>query len=261
MSFNNVQVIILAAGKGTRMNSETPKVLHPLNGSPMIHHVLKVVDKISPAGVNVIVGHKKEEVIDSVHQWRQAAHSKVSISFIVQEQQLGTGHAVLCAKKSIDKDANVLILLGDVPLIQEKSLAQAWEALSMNNTAMVVLTTEIDEPHGYGRIIRDSRGQLDLIKEQKEVNASEIKIKEINTGIFFFRGEILWRHIHKLQSNHQNEELYLTDMVSLIKKNGYDVVGLKIQDCQQFLGINSPQQLLEAERRQKDAFSPIATIQ
>ncbi len=252
MSFSNVQVIILAAGKGTRMRSEIPKVLHPLNGAPMIHHILKIVDKISPAGVNIIVGHKKEEVIHSICKWRKAAGSRTPIHFIAQEQQLGTGHAVLCAEKFIDKNSDVLVLLGDAPLIQEESLIKTQDVLSMNNAAVIVLTTEMDEPHGYGRIIRDSMGQLNLIREQKEANTSELKIKEINTGIFLFHGKILWRYIHKLQSNNQSKELYITDIILLIKEGGYNVVGLKVRDYQQFLGINSPQQLLEAEKNGKE---------
>ena len=254
MASSKLQVLILAAGKGTRMASNIPKVLHDLSGAPMIHYVLDTVQKIPHERINIVVGHEKEKVMEAIRDWQEKnAHPMTHIRFIVQEEQLGTGHAVLCSKGHLKKDHDLLVLLGDVPFIRVESLTKGALALSSGNDPAVVLTTELDDPHGYGRIIRDENGCVEAIREQNEASPVEASIKEINTGIFFFRGKYLWEHIHKLTSDNSKGELYLTDMVSIFRENGQNTLALKIKDSEQFFGINSLKQLSEMEKKQKEA--------
>ena len=248
MNFDHVQILVLVAGKGTRMKSKTPKVLHKLHGKPMIYHLLETVAQIYPKNINIVVGHEKKKIINSICNWKKAANLNVDFKFIMQEEQLGTGHAVLCAEKFIKKNDDVLVLLGDVPLIKKESLMQALKTLHAESVSAVVLTTELNQAYGYGRIIRDERGQIYSIKEQKEVNLFEKEIKEVNTGIMCFRGDFLWSHLHQLKLNNRVGELYLTDIVSLLRRNNHNVVALKIKDYRQFIGINSSEQLEKAKQ-------------
>ncbi len=249
MNFDHVQILILVAGKGTRMKSKTPKVLHKLHGKPMIHYLLETVAQVYPKNINMVVGHERKKIMNSIRNWKMIANLNVDFKFIMQEEQLGTGHAVLCAEKFIKKNDDVFVLLGDVPLIKKESLIQTFKTLHSDNAAAVVLTTELSEAYGYGRIIRDERGQIHSIKEENEVDILEKEIKEVNTGIMCFRGEFLWSNLHQLKLNNRAGELYLTDIVSLLRKNNHNVVALKIKDYRQFIGINSPKQLEEAKQK------------
>ena len=231
------------------MKGNTPKVLRLLNHEPMLIHVLNTAASLSPNQMNLIVGYQKEKVIDTVQEWqRKTLTNGMQVRFITQKEQLGTGHAVLSAKDYLDQNDNVMVLLGDVPLIEADSLEKGLDVLNHKDADCVVLTTELNSPFGYGRIIRNSEGHIVYIREEKDASETEKLICEINTGIFLFRGKALWENINKLESSNQSSELYLTDMVSILKTAGHSVTTLKIENSKQFMGVNSPEQLLDIEQ-------------
>src|SRR6185295_1871351 len=173
----DLHVVILAAGKGTRMKSVQPKVLHPLAGRPLIEHVLRTVDELSAASTILVVGHGAEEVTG-------ALSSRPTLQFVVQSPQLGTGHALLQTRDALaGKTGTVLLLYADVPLLQSGTLARLIETHQSARAAATVLTAELDDPYGYGRIVRDRSGKIVRIVEERDASGEERAIREINSGI------------------------------------------------------------------------------
>ncbi len=247
MKYSDTEVIILAAGKGVRMNSNIPKVLQVLHGQPMIIHILKKLQKIGFLNIILVVGYAKEKVIEVVDQWCKN-YSDLNIHFATQEEQKGTGHAVLSAMPKIKQKSNkVLILLGDVPLIKEETILDSIDKLKKNDLKVLILTTELNSPTGYGRIVKNNLDQVEYIKEEKDATLQEKKIKEINTGIFIFQGDVLWDNLHKIKNNNHQNEYYLTDIVSLLKKQGIKCIAHKYKNPFQFLGVNSPDELKQVK--------------
>lgn len=241
----STHAIILAAGKGSRMNSDLPKVLHPLKGRPMIHYVL---DAARDAGIEqfvVVIGHGREKVKAQVSKWQQD-NSSVSIRFAVQEQQNGTGHAVQVAKQYLPQtDANIVVLLGDVPLVKPETLLSALSDLSQS--AALVVSMQLKNPTGYGRIIRSSQGELLQIVEEKDANPKQKKVSEVNTGLFVFQAEKLWQYLDLLNTQNAQNELYLTDIMQILRENQEEVVADLFGEPEQFEGVNSLDQLLRLE--------------
>ena len=228
-------ITILAAGKGTRMNSETPKVLHALNNKAMNDYVIETADEMNPKKIFIIVGFKKDQVINHIH--------RSDLEYVEQKEQLGTGHAVLQLEKFLSKErGHLLVLYGDVPNINKESLLPIINSHIKNNIDATIVTAILKEPTGYGRIIRSKSGKLIKIVEEKDCNTIERGIQEINSGIYIFKISQLFKNLKKIKSNNESNEYYLTDVVELINKNGI-VNAKKIKNSLEILGINSVEQL------------------
>jgi bifunctional UDP-N-acetylglucosamine pyrophosphorylase/glucosamine-1-phosphate N-acetyltransferase len=250
MKKNNPKIfsIILAAGKGTRMNSNKPKVLHHLGGKPLLMHVLEIAEKISQ-NTGVVVGHKADLLIESIEsQWIK--NLKQAPIWIHQEQQLGTGHAVKIAlqqlKQHIEPQDIVLILYGDVPLIRHSTLK---ELISLcHNHPLVLLSALLEKPKGYGRIIRDKTNSVMKIVEHKDASAEQKLITEVNSGILATTYEHLENWVNQLKNDNKQQEFYLTDIVALCVSEGGGVGAYCIEKEEEIKGINSQIQRAELER-------------
>ena len=233
-----LEVVILAAGQGTRMKSKRPKVLHPLGGKPLLGHVVDTAKSIGAHRIHVVYGHGGDQV--------RAAFDGVDINWVLQEQQNGTGHAVRMAMPSVDDDSTVLVLFGDVPLINPETLKRAVEIA--DGGAVSVVTTLLDNPFGYGRIVRGESGNVLAIREQKDASSDEQAVKEINAGIKAAPSKRLKDWLHALQPNNAQGELYLTDIVELANNHDVTVEAVLVEDAAEVTGINDRAQLAALER-------------
>jgi bifunctional UDP-N-acetylglucosamine pyrophosphorylase/glucosamine-1-phosphate N-acetyltransferase len=233
-----VSVVILAAGQGKRMNSALPKVLQPLAGRPMLAHVLASARALDPAAIHVVYGHGGDTV--------KAAFPDADVSWVLQETQLGTGHAVGKALPSIPDDHQVLVLLGDVPLVSKRTLQRLVKDSAAGELAL--LTAVVDDPTGYGRVIRDEHGMVSRIVEEKDATDDERRVNEINTGLIAFAAGPLRRYLARLDNDNAQGEYYLTDVIALASADGTKILGTVIQSPTEVLGINDRAQLAVAER-------------
>src|SRR3984885_11418425 len=233
-----MNIVILAAGTGKRMRSALPKVLHPLAGRPLLSHVLDVARALKPTRLVVVIGHGAEQV--------QKAVGAPDVQFAVQDQQLGTGHAVQQALPLLDPSVPTLILYGDVPLTRVSTLQRLADAASGGRYG--VLTVTLDDPTGYGRIVRDPTGAVQCIVEQKDANAGQLTIAEINTGILITPTAQLGEWLASLKNDNVQGEFYLTDVVERALESGIEVVTAQPDEEWETLGVNSKQQLAELER-------------
>jgi bifunctional UDP-N-acetylglucosamine pyrophosphorylase / glucosamine-1-phosphate N-acetyltransferase len=231
-------VIVLAAGRGKRMCSNLPKVLHLLAGKPILKHVLDNTQKISPIKTVVVYGHAGEEIKEACKEY--------SITWVLQQQQLGTADAVSCALPEIDASQRVLILSGDVPLIQAETLKRFLQEVPKDS--MGILTTVLDDPSGLGRIIRDKNNNLIKIIEEKDATAEIIKIKEINAGIYLIPQKYLAAWLPQITNNNQQQEYYLPDCVQLATKAQCKIFSQQIAQSWECYGINTLVQLSRLER-------------
>lgn len=235
---NELRIVILAAGKGTRMDSNLPKVLHSFNNKPLIDHVLDESSLLNPLETILVVGFKKEMVVDHMHK-------RKNLKFAEQNDQLGTGHAVLQTKKLLqNKSGHILILYGDVPNIKSSTLLPIINKHIKEDRGISLITAELEDPTGYGRIIKDSGGKLLKIIEEKDCSKSEKKINEINTGIFIFKIPEIFKIIEKIKTNNASREYYLTDIVELAQ-NKMTMQAVKINDSTEIIGVNTIKQLEE----------------
>ena len=234
----NLFPIILAAGQGTRMNSTLPKVLHPIGGKPMLEHVVDSCRQLDVAKIAIIYGHGGELV-------RAKTDSK-DILWVLQKEQKGTGHAVSQAAHLIDDSAVVIIATGDVPLIKTKTLERLAEKLKDSNLS--VLTTFLDNPFGYGRIVRNKKGKIEKIVEEKDATDEEKEINEINTGFIAAKGKDLKRWLIKIKPNNAQGEYYLTDCIALAVEEGAIVDAAVCENPSEVQGINNRKQQAELER-------------
>jgi bifunctional UDP-N-acetylglucosamine pyrophosphorylase/glucosamine-1-phosphate N-acetyltransferase len=237
----NLSVIILAAGQGKRMKSALPKVLQPLAGRPLLKHVIDTARSLEPNDIHVVYGHGGDRV-------REALASE-PVSWVLQAEQLGTGHAVKQALPNIADEHLVLILYGDVPLTRRETLLELVKLAGKNS--MSLLTMQLDDPTGYGRIVRDTRGQVKKIVEQKDASGKELRIGECNTGIMAVPAKRLKKWVGRLKNGNAQGEYYLTDIVAMAVKDKVKVNPLIAQSAIEGLGVNDKQQLaqLEAARR------------
>ncbi|MDN7674248.1 bifunctional UDP-N-acetylglucosamine diphosphorylase/glucosamine-1-phosphate N-acetyltransferase GlmU [Burkholderia oklahomensis] len=233
-----MNIVILAAGTGKRMRSALPKVLHPLAGRPLLSHVIDTARALAPSRLVVVVGHGAEQV--------QAAVAAPDVQFAVQEQQLGTGHAVRQALPLLDPSQPTLVLYGDVPLTRTSTLKRLVDAAT--DARYGVLTVTLDDPTGYGRIVRDQAGCVTRIVEQKDATADELKIAEINTGIVVTPTAQLSMWLGALGNDNAQGEYYLTDVVEQAIEAGFEIVTTQPDDEWETLGVNSKAQLAELER-------------
>ncbi|CAH2920516.1 MAG: N-acetylglucosamine-1-phosphate uridyltransferase (EC / Glucosamine-1-phosphate N-acetyltransferase (EC [uncultured Paraburkholderia sp.] len=233
-----MNIVILAAGTGKRMRSALPKVLHPLAGRPLLAHVIDTARTLKPTRLVVVIGHGAEAVRETV--------AAPDLQFAVQEQQLGTGHAVQQALPLLDPSVPTLVLYGDVPLTRASTLQALVERAGSNAYGM--LTVTLADPTGYGRIVRDPQGNVSRIVEQKDASADQLLIDEINTGIVVAPTERLSGWLAALKNDNAQGEFYLTDVVEMAIEAGLEVVTTQPQDEWETLGVNSKQQLAELER-------------
>lgn len=230
----------MAAGKGTRMNSDLPKVLHEIAGRPMILRVLETAEKLGAKQKIVVVGHKRELVESSVRG--------VADATVVQDPPLGTGHAVLQAEEAVSAVCDdVLILSGDVPLLQETTLRQLLDSHWASESNLTVLSTTAPNPFGYGRIIRDLDGIFTGIVEEKDATPEQRSISEINSGVYVVNREDLFEALHKVTPNNAKGEYYLTDIVRIMANAGKDTQAVNCADFSELQGINTAEELALAE--------------
>ncbi len=236
---SDIHVVVLAAGKGTRMKSAVPKVLHRAAGLPLIDHVLRAADSISPTSVIVILGHEAEQL-------RNALQKRGGLSFALQSPQLGTGHALLQAEPLLDTaEGTVVLLSGDVPLLSAASLQALVAAHKARGAAATVLTATVPAPDGYGRIVRDARGQMTAIVEHKDASAEERGIREINSGVYAFDLTPLFGALREIGSSNAQGEYYLPDLVRIYRDRGLPVETVALDDPREIMGVNSRKELAE----------------
>ena len=233
---NPLNIVILAAGKGTRMYSDKPKVLHALAGRPLVQHVLDCAAALQPQQVCVVYGHGGEAV--------PQAMSRYPAQFVIQEPQLGTGHAVQQAMPHLADDGQTLVLYGDVPLIQHSTLHKMQQA----GDGLVLLTVNLDNPTGYGRIVRNGQGDVQRIVEEKDASAEQRKISEVNTGLMLAPTKMLREWLANLQNNNAQREYYLTDIVAMAVQQGIAVHTVQPGHEWEIHGVNSKAQLAALER-------------
>ena len=237
----DIATVILAAGKGKRMKSDLPKVLHPLNGRPMIHYVIDIAEEIGSKMTILIIGHKKELVMEATKDRK--------VVYVTQEQQLGTGHAVLQTKPYfIDFKGSVLVLSGDVPLLRAESLKKLIEIHNRDNPLATLLTAEMDDPSGYGRIIRNDQGFVKQIVEDKDASKEIKKIKEINVGIYIFNSATLFETLPLVNNDNSQGEYYLPDVIKIYVERKEKIAAVLTADVEETHGINSMEQLIHAEQ-------------
>lgn len=234
---SSLKAVILAAGKGTRMKSELPKVLHKIYDRCAIDYVCDACEGASVTDINIIVGHKAEKVIE------HAKKRNSKINFCYQENQLGTGHAVMQAKDNIADDDLVVVINGDQPLISSQTISSMISLCEQGNYGGVVLSGIVDNPGSLGRVIRDNKGNLDRIVERKDCNEDEEKVKEVNIGVYCFKGKLLKDSFDKLDDNNAQNEYYITDIPVHIKNAGFNFGVCTIADMSEFQGINCREEL------------------
>lgn len=238
----NIVSLVLAAGKGTRMKSELPKVLHKVNGVPM---VIKIDSELKKAGISkniLILGHKKELVI------KEFENRNINIDYVTQEEQLGTGHAIMQAKEVLkDFEGTVLVTCGDTPLIRNTTIEKFVNFHNEKKASATILTAKVDNPFGYGRIVKNEDKVIAII-EEKEASDDIKKINEINSGVYCFDSKKLFASLEKIDNNNEKGEYYLTDVIKILVNNNELVESYLLEDNQEILGVNSKVQLAEASQ-------------
>ncbi len=236
-----LSTIILAAGKGKRMKSDLPKVLHPLNSRPMVHYVIDVAEAVGSEKVVLIIGHKKELVMEST--------SDRNVEYVVQEQQLGTGHAVRQTENLFkDYDGNILVLSGDVPLLTAQTIQTLTQVHDSEKPLATLLTADMPDPTGYGRIVRDENGFVRKIVEHKDADPETLKIREINVGIYLFQSKALFETLPLIKNENSQGEYYLPDVVKIFVERGERVAAVLSPNVEETHGINDVAQLKKAEK-------------
>jgi bifunctional UDP-N-acetylglucosamine pyrophosphorylase/glucosamine-1-phosphate N-acetyltransferase len=239
---NDVTVVILAAGLGTRMKSGKAKVLHEAGGDTLLNHVLRAAMHVAaPEHIFAVVGHQAEQVKASV--------TVPGVRFADQPEQRGTGHALLCAREAgADQGGTLLILNGDGPLLRAETVADLLKLQKERNEGGCIVTTELTDPTGYGRVKRTESGRVGAVVEQKAATADELKIREINTGVYAFNAPAFWRHVDEMTPNQAANEFYLTDMIEILGRHGHAISPFLVEDETELLGINTRAELAVADR-------------
>ncbi len=237
-----VTIVILAAGLGTRMKSRKAKVLHRAGGKALVQHVVETALELTPPErIFVVVGHQAEAVRETV--------ATPGVRFIEQREQLGTGHAVaIGAEVLAGLDGYLMILYGDCPLLRSETLRGLVQAQERAGGAGVILTAEMADPTGYGRVIRDAHGRVTAVVEQKAGTPEQLAIREANMGIYCYRADLFWKHVNEIRPDNPAREYYLTDMVEILNRGGHHVDAMRIADAREALGINTRVELAEVDQ-------------
>lgn len=241
MQEQDLAVIILAAGKGFRMQTSLAKVLIPIAEKPILEYVLNVAEKLHPARTIVVVGHQADQV--------QEIFSKRDLEFVLQEEQLGTGHAAQQTEQALnDFKGNVLVLCGDMPLIKTETLERLLQQHKEVAAKCSVLILKSKAKHDFGRIIRDVDGSILKIVEHRDASAQEKIVDEFNSGVYCFDKELFFKALCCINDDNIQKEYYLTDTLEYAMKNGYPVASMQIEDTDEIFGINFPEDLKRAEK-------------
>lgn len=235
---SGLKAVILAAGKGTRMKSDLPKVVHTIEGKCLVDYAVEAAMGAGAEDICLVLGYKHEVVRESM------AHKDVS--YVLQEEQLGTGHAVKCAKDFLGDEGQTLILFGDTPLITAETLKCLKDYHVKHDNAVTVLSAIIEDPTGYGRIIRDADGNFVKSVEHKDASEAELKSHEINSGMYIFETKELKEALDKIQPNNAQGEYYLPDALTIIKDKGLSVDAFALDDPEDITGVNDQEQLKSA---------------
>ena len=240
--------LILAAGQGTRIKSDLPKVLHKVCGKEMVNHVIDTLRKAEINDINLIIG-KGADLVKIKTENRE-------VSYSLQDEQLGTGHAVKCAIDFLkDKEGTVAVLCGDAPLITEETIKRLFEEHSLNNNKATLLSSILDDASGYGRIIRNGDEVLKIV-EHKDCNEEELKVREMNAGVYCFDIVSLLEALEKLSNNNSQGEYYLTDVIGILKEQG-EKVGAVVTSFEETMGVNSRAQLAQVEHELRKRINSI----
>jgi bifunctional UDP-N-acetylglucosamine pyrophosphorylase / glucosamine-1-phosphate N-acetyltransferase len=236
-----VNVVLLAAGLGTRMKSKMAKVLHRAGGMALVEHVVRTaLELTSPERIVVVVGHQSDKV--------RATLAGYGVRFAEQREQKGTGHALLCAREELaSHDGLLMTLYGDCPLLEAATLRKLIDAQQNTARAATLITTCLEDPTGYGRILHDGGGDIAAIVEQKAATPEQLAIREVNSGIYCFRSDLLWKHIGEIRPDNPAQEYYLTDLVEIFRRAGHGVGALSVVDSGQLMGINTRVELAQAD--------------
>jgi bifunctional UDP-N-acetylglucosamine pyrophosphorylase/glucosamine-1-phosphate N-acetyltransferase len=239
---NDAAVVILAAGQGTRMKSRMAKVLHRAGGKTLVAHAIHAACAVAPPErVFVVVGHQAEAV--------RAVAEAAGVNSIHQTEQLGTGHAVMCGEERLAGLGGLLLVInGDCPMIRPQTLEQLVDLYRSTGSTAAMITTDLDDPTGYGRIIRSSNGGVQAIVEHKAATPEQRAVREINAGFYCFDAAAFWKHVHQLSTDNPAGEYYLTDMIAILLGAGHRVTALKIADSSELLGINNRVELAAVDR-------------
>lgn len=242
MKMKNIAVIILAAGKGTRMKSDKAKVLHEINSKPMVSYVAETASKIAGDNIVVVIGHQRQDV-------KNAVLRTVNARFAIQEEQKGTGHAVHCALPEIDSSIeDIVILCGDVPLISSDTIKNLIDKHKKENAVVTVLAVNVENPKGYGRMITDESGSVLKIVEEADANDYEKSICLINSGIYCVEKDFLFQSIAKIKDSNSQNEFYLTDIVGIASLNNKRVSLFEGPSTDEVVGVNTCDDLGNAQR-------------
>jgi len=238
----NINVVILAAGLGTRMKSKRAKVLHQAGGMTLVEHVVSSARQLTESQrITVVIGHQAEQV-------RQIL-SPQGVGFAVQQEQKGTGHAVLMARDILPPGADlVLVLYGDTPLLSAKTLRHLIDLQLAGGSGATLIATKLDDPTGYGRVLLDSKGNVQAIVEQKAATPQQLAVHLVNSGIYCFRADLLWKYIDQIGTNNPAGEYYLTDMAEILGRAGHTVACMEVSDSSELLGINTRLELAAADQ-------------
>lgn len=242
---NEEAAIILAAGEGVRMRSGLAKVLHQVSGRPIVQWVISAVREAGVERIILVIGHQKVRV-------REALRDE-GVEFVVQTEQRGTAHAVLQAEEVLREfSGTTLVLCGDVPLLRAQTIRDLLQLHRSSNASATVLTAELANPAGYGRIVRNSQGMVERIVEEKEATPQERKIREVNSGLFCFQSTALFPSLRKVRADNRQGEYYLTDVISIFRRENQRVAALLCPHQEEILGVNSPEQLSFVEKIVKE---------
>ena len=237
-----MNAIILAGGKGTRMNSDIPKCAYPLNNKPMINYLIETLKELKVDNVYVVVGHKKEKLKEVIGE---------DVEFVEQKEQLGTAHAVMCCRSKLQKKLGVtLILAGDMPLISKDIIEKLITYHQDKTSDLTILSTIMEEPFGMGRIVRDKE-QIIKIVEEKEASVEIKQIKEVNTSIYCINNQVLFQNINRIKNNNEKKEYYLTDIVEILSSSK-KVYAYLVPYSYHLMGINDIETLKKLEQIQED---------
>jgi UDP-N-acetylglucosamine pyrophosphorylase len=246
----SLAVVILAAGKGTRMNNPNKaKVMFELSGEPMIDYVVRQATSLQPSKIIAVVGFQKESVMEHLNAAFQDLYTHNVLMYAYQDQQLGTGHAVMQAESTLQGfSGNILILSGDVPLLRAQTLRAFAQFHEASNGAVSVLSVEQRNPTGYGRIVRLANGDFERIVEQKDASEQERSISEINSGIYLVNAASLFAALKQVSNGNAQGEYYLTDIVGILRSRGEGVAAWKSAAFEEVQGVNTIEQLEDAQR-------------